>query len=219
MDDGDGYDAARTPMGAGLRNMSDRLAALGGALEVRSAPGAGTTVTGRLPVGPLRRPAGTGVATISADRQAYDNQNLTETYLVKLDGLTGSMDPKIAVNSRRPRTLRQQDRQGLILSGCAHYDSPRVSDYIRQPGPDFPASRGSGVRVPLAPPRKTIPARSSKRPLTPVGSRSLPVLASALVGGMARSGSLPFRERTVRWAHVSPLRHPGSRHGAGRSHT
>jgi signal transduction histidine kinase len=30
--------------------MADRLAALGGQLEVKSAPGHGTTVTGRLPV-------------------------------------------------------------------------------------------------------------------------------------------------------------------------
>jgi len=36
-------------MGSGLRNMADRLAALGGELDVRSAPGSGTTVTGRLP--------------------------------------------------------------------------------------------------------------------------------------------------------------------------
>ena len=49
-DDGAGYDSARTPMGSGLRNMADRLAALGGRLEVRSAPGTGTTVTGQLPV-------------------------------------------------------------------------------------------------------------------------------------------------------------------------
>jgi signal transduction histidine kinase len=49
-DDGAGYDAARSPLGAGLRNMTDRLAALGGSLQVRSAPGHGTTVTGRLPV-------------------------------------------------------------------------------------------------------------------------------------------------------------------------
>lgn len=49
-DDGAGYDSARTPLGAGLRNMADRLAALGGRLEVRSAPDAGTTVTGQLPV-------------------------------------------------------------------------------------------------------------------------------------------------------------------------
>jgi signal transduction histidine kinase len=49
-DDGAGFDAARTPLGAGLRNMSDRLSALGGHLEVTSAPGQGTTITGRLPV-------------------------------------------------------------------------------------------------------------------------------------------------------------------------
>jgi signal transduction histidine kinase len=49
-DDGGGYDARHTPMGSGLRNMADRLAALGGRLEVRSAPGQGTTITGQLPV-------------------------------------------------------------------------------------------------------------------------------------------------------------------------
>jgi signal transduction histidine kinase len=49
-DDGTGYDARHTPMGSGLRNMADRLAALGGQLEVRSAPGQGTTITGHLPV-------------------------------------------------------------------------------------------------------------------------------------------------------------------------
>jgi signal transduction histidine kinase len=37
-------------MGSGLRNMAGRLAALGGRLEVRSAPGQGTTITGYLPV-------------------------------------------------------------------------------------------------------------------------------------------------------------------------
>jgi signal transduction histidine kinase len=49
-DDGAGFDAARTPLGAGLRNMSDRLSALGGHLTVTSAPGQGTTITGRLPL-------------------------------------------------------------------------------------------------------------------------------------------------------------------------
>ena len=34
--------------GTGLRNMADRLAALGGRLDVRSAPGAGTVITGRI---------------------------------------------------------------------------------------------------------------------------------------------------------------------------
>ena len=49
-DDGKGFDPERTPTGAGLQNMADRLAALGGNLEVRSRPGQGTTVSGRLPV-------------------------------------------------------------------------------------------------------------------------------------------------------------------------
>ncbi|HEY1321570.1 MAG TPA: ATP-binding protein [Streptosporangiaceae bacterium] len=51
-DDGGGYDARRTPMGSGLRNMSDRLAALGGRLEVHSVPSHGTTITGHLPAAP-----------------------------------------------------------------------------------------------------------------------------------------------------------------------
>jgi signal transduction histidine kinase len=49
-DNGTGYDVGHTPMGSGLRNMADRLAALGGRLEVRSAPSRGTTITGQLPV-------------------------------------------------------------------------------------------------------------------------------------------------------------------------
>jgi signal transduction histidine kinase len=48
-DDGTGYDTRHTPMGSGQRNMADRLAALGGRLEVRSAPSHGTTITGQLP--------------------------------------------------------------------------------------------------------------------------------------------------------------------------
>jgi signal transduction histidine kinase len=51
-DDGVGYDAEHTALGSGLRNMSDRLAALGGRLEVRSSPGEGTSVIGLLPVAP-----------------------------------------------------------------------------------------------------------------------------------------------------------------------
>jgi signal transduction histidine kinase len=49
-DDGTGYDTRHTPMGSGQRNMADRLAALGGRLEVRSAPSHGTTITGHLPI-------------------------------------------------------------------------------------------------------------------------------------------------------------------------
>ena len=49
-DDGAGYDASRTPMGSGQRNMADRLAALDGRLEVRSVPSEGTTITAHLPL-------------------------------------------------------------------------------------------------------------------------------------------------------------------------
>jgi len=49
-DDGTGYDARHTPTGSGLRNMADRLAALGGQLEIRSAPSRGTIITGHLPI-------------------------------------------------------------------------------------------------------------------------------------------------------------------------
>ena len=49
-DDGAGFDVATTPRGAGLQNMADRVEALGGELSIVSAPGSGTTVTGRIPV-------------------------------------------------------------------------------------------------------------------------------------------------------------------------
>ncbi len=44
------------PRGAGLQNMSDRLEVLGGGVEVTSEPGRGTTVSGRVPVGPVEDP-------------------------------------------------------------------------------------------------------------------------------------------------------------------
>jgi signal transduction histidine kinase len=49
-DDGQGFDPSVTGTGSGLQGMADRLAAVGGSLEVRSAPGRGTTVTGHVPV-------------------------------------------------------------------------------------------------------------------------------------------------------------------------
>jgi signal transduction histidine kinase len=49
-DDGDGFDGRLATPGAGLTNMADRMGAVGGLLNVRSAPGEGTTVEGRLPV-------------------------------------------------------------------------------------------------------------------------------------------------------------------------
>jgi signal transduction histidine kinase len=49
-DDGTGFDTAAARHGTGLQGMADRLAALGGTLHLRSQPGQGTTVSGRLPV-------------------------------------------------------------------------------------------------------------------------------------------------------------------------
>ena len=57
-DDGAGFDPGATRRGSGLQGMADRLAALGGTLDVRSRPGHGTTVRGWLPLprgsGPVR---------------------------------------------------------------------------------------------------------------------------------------------------------------------
>ena len=49
-DDGVGFDPASTGYGTGLQGIADRLAALEGSVEIRSALGHGTTVTGRIPV-------------------------------------------------------------------------------------------------------------------------------------------------------------------------
>lgn len=49
-DDGAGFDIDRTSYGTGLRGMSDRVEAIGGMLEIRSDPGVGTSVAGRIPV-------------------------------------------------------------------------------------------------------------------------------------------------------------------------
>ena len=48
-DDGAGFDVHTTPLGTGLRNLRDRLAAVGGTMTIHSAPGHGTTIEGSIP--------------------------------------------------------------------------------------------------------------------------------------------------------------------------
>jgi signal transduction histidine kinase len=52
--DGGGFDLTVRPPGYGLAGMRDRLARVGGTLEVESAPGEGTAVNAAVPIG---RPA------------------------------------------------------------------------------------------------------------------------------------------------------------------
>ena len=53
-DEGSGFDTTVTPSGTGLQGITDRLDAIGGRLEVRSAVGQGTTVIGHVPAAPHR---------------------------------------------------------------------------------------------------------------------------------------------------------------------
>jgi signal transduction histidine kinase len=56
-DDGAGFDTTSSSYGTGLQGIADRLSALDGELEVRSAPGAGTTLVGTLPAREPAEPA------------------------------------------------------------------------------------------------------------------------------------------------------------------
>jgi signal transduction histidine kinase len=49
VDDGTGFDTAETSYGTGVQGMADRLDAIGGALQVASRKGEGTTIEGRIP--------------------------------------------------------------------------------------------------------------------------------------------------------------------------
>jgi signal transduction histidine kinase len=50
MDDGQGFDKETTRFGMGLQSMADRMAAIGGGLDVKTSPGRGTNVVGRIPL-------------------------------------------------------------------------------------------------------------------------------------------------------------------------
>jgi signal transduction histidine kinase len=49
-DDGRGFDPSAAPRGSGLQGIVDRLEAIGGRLDIRTAPGAGTSLTGSIPL-------------------------------------------------------------------------------------------------------------------------------------------------------------------------
>jgi len=49
-DDGRGFDPATVGSGGGLEGVGDRLAAIGGTFDLRTAPGAGTTISGTVPI-------------------------------------------------------------------------------------------------------------------------------------------------------------------------
>lgn len=70
-DDGRGFDPTRIGFGPGLRLMRERLAFLGGECVIRSAPGDGTTISVRLPIG--------GGAIIEAARRPSAEQALKES--------------------------------------------------------------------------------------------------------------------------------------------
>ncbi len=52
-DDGAGFDPGKTAYGTGLQGVADRLAAIDGTLEVKSKPGAGTSIVGIVPTSGL----------------------------------------------------------------------------------------------------------------------------------------------------------------------
>ena len=58
QDDGKGFDPVTAKRGAGLQNMTDRLQALGGDLQIVSSPGRGTRLDGEVPIEHAHRRAG-----------------------------------------------------------------------------------------------------------------------------------------------------------------
>ena len=49
-DDGAGFDVQATPIGTGLNNLRERLAAVGGTMTIHSTPGRGTRIKGSIPL-------------------------------------------------------------------------------------------------------------------------------------------------------------------------
>ena len=49
-DDGAGFDPSAVERGAGLTNLADRVAAVGGTLQIDARPGRGTRVSAEIPI-------------------------------------------------------------------------------------------------------------------------------------------------------------------------
>ena len=67
-DDGRGFDPTTVASGGGLEGVADRLAAIGGTFDLRTAPGAGTTISGTVPVAAVLTDAPTDPAVPDAER-------------------------------------------------------------------------------------------------------------------------------------------------------
>jgi signal transduction histidine kinase len=50
VDDGEGFEPSTVRRGVGMRSMAERMESLGGSLDVRSTPGAGTTISATIPL-------------------------------------------------------------------------------------------------------------------------------------------------------------------------
>ncbi|MDQ4027613.1 MAG: hypothetical protein M3214_06115 [Actinomycetota bacterium] len=65
-DEGPGFELGERVTTTGLQSMSDRIAAAGGEFVIDSAPGAGATVAGRVPLTPEDREAPAAGANLAA---------------------------------------------------------------------------------------------------------------------------------------------------------
>ena len=67
-DDGRGFDPTAMASGGGLEGLGDRLATIGGTFDLRTAPGAGTTISGTVPVTVASTDEPTSSSTPDAER-------------------------------------------------------------------------------------------------------------------------------------------------------
>lgn len=117
--------------GRGVRNVTVRIAAVGGGVAVRSAPGAGTTVEGYVPVTPA--PPATPDTSSPADRDLDDP---TPTAPVPITPMSGSAATTSLMAVPAPVA-------GPHPSGSALFDD--VLDLLDRVGADTPAAATEGL--------------------------------------------------------------------------